>query len=61
MSVVLDRKRNFLKATAFFGSAIIIISAYISGLHAQQSSPAKSPATTNWIGCLVIGQNERIK
>jgi hypothetical protein len=54
MSVVLDRKRNFLKATAFFGSAIIIITADISGLHAQQSSPAKSPATTNWIGCLVI-------
>jgi hypothetical protein len=52
-------KGTFAKIALCVAATILISSSYIAGLHAQSSTaPAKTPATTNWIGCLVVGQND---
>jgi hypothetical protein len=53
-------KHKFLKSGVIVAAIILVCWTYVVGLHAQQSSttPPKSPATTNWIGYLVVGQND---
>jgi len=53
-------KTKLLKAAGLTAAFLIFASAYVAGLRAQQST-AKSgapPAPTNWIGPLVVGQND---
>lgn len=52
-------KRQFLKTAGFVVSVIVLSSAYIA-VRAQQSptTSVKPVATTNWIGYLVVGQND---
>ena len=54
-------KTKFLKAAGLTAAFVIFASAYIAGVRAQQSTTKSGapPATTNWIGCLVVGQNDR--
>ena len=53
--------RKFLKAAALLAALFVVSFAYIAGLHAQQS-PLTQPVatTTNWMGYLVIGQNDTV-
>jgi hypothetical protein len=53
-------KLKFAKAATLVAALVVASLSYIAGLHAQQSAttPAKPPATTNWIGYLVVGQND---
>ena len=52
-------KTKFLKAAGLTAAFLIFGSAHIAGVRAQQSSKSGAPpATTNWIGNLVVGQND---
>jgi hypothetical protein len=55
-------KGKFLNAAALAAAGIIFVSAYFAGVRAQQSTAGSTtpPATTNWIGYLVVGQNDPI-
>jgi hypothetical protein len=48
---------------AGFAAALVLLGAVcIRGLQAQQvaSKPAAASITTNWVGCLVVGQNDAL-
>jgi len=53
-------KTKFLKAAGLTAAFLILGSAYIAGVRAQPSSTKSGapPATTNWVGNLVVGQND---
>ena len=53
-------KTKFLKVAGMSAAFVIIGSVYIAGIRAQQSTTNSGapPATTNWIGYLVVGQND---
>jgi hypothetical protein len=53
-------KNNLLKATGCVGAVIVLALTYITGVRAQPSntSPGSRAATTNWVGYLVVGQND---
>ncbi len=53
-------KTKFLKAAGLTAAFVIFGSAYIAGVRAQQSTTKSGApaATTNWIGNLVVGQND---
>jgi hypothetical protein len=56
-------KMKFFKAAGFVVAlAASLGSAYVAGVHAQQSTtaPGGSSAATNWIGYLVVGQSDTI-
>ena len=53
-------KNKLLRPAGLIAALIIFSSLYFAGVRAQQSSTksATPPAMTNWIGCLVVGQND---
>ena len=53
-------KTKFLKAAGLTAAFLILASAYIVGVRAQQSTTKSgaAPATTNWTGYLVVGKND---
>ena len=53
-------KTKFLKPAGVTAAFLIFGSAYIAGLRAQQPATKSGAAlaTTNWIGNLVVGQND---
>jgi len=55
-------KTKFSKAAGLTAAVVIFGSAYIAGTHAQQSTTKSGalPATTNWMGNLVVGQNDSV-
>jgi len=54
-------KTKFLKAAGLTAAFVIFASADLAGVRAQQSATKSGapPATTNWIGYLVVGQKDR--
>jgi hypothetical protein len=53
-------KTKLLKAAGLTAAFVILGSAYIARVRAQQSTTKSGvpPATTNWTGYLVVGQND---
>jgi len=53
-------KRKFFITAGSVAAFVVVSSTYIHGVLAQQSTTLTTPATTNWVGYLVVGQNDSI-
>ena len=54
-------KTKLWKAAGLLTLFLIFGAAYIAGVHAQPTTKSVAPpATTNWIGELVVGKNETV-
>jgi hypothetical protein len=51
-------KPKLFVAVGIVVAVVIVCSTYIPGVRGQQSTTGSAPATTNWIGYLVVGQND---
>jgi hypothetical protein len=58
MRVLLNMKPKLFIAAGLVAAVVAATSIYIPGVRAQQSRTATPPATTNWLGYLVVGQND---
>ena len=51
-------KPKLFIAVGIAAAVVIVSSTYIPAVRGQQSTTGTAPITTNWVGYLVVGQND---